>query len=535
MKTKSNEILYNGITLSKKWPPRNLDDSSWDPMPVPYLENTPKDICIDVGRQLFVDDFLIEDTTLARCFHKAKLHEINPVLKPETSMEMNEGKLPVASLFNDGVWYDPYDKLFKMWYHAGWYDGIAYAVSEDGIHWRRPMLDVVLGTNRVIQKQYRNGVVVWLDHETANPMQRFKMFHWAFPSKNPDEGHGVVSTSHDGIHWSEPVDTGHCGDNTTAFYNPFRKKWVFSIRKGNRLGRVRYYYECDDFMMDALWPDNDTVFWTRTDSLDLPNPELGNWNRGNKLFSSQLYDLNAVAYESIMLGLFAIIKGYDNEVVRENGFPKLNDLYLGYSRDGFHWHRPDRSSFIASSARKDTWNRGYLHAAGGICLIVHDELYFYFGAWSGNSPVYGSHRYAGGSTGLAVLRRDGFTSMNSNFTMGSLTTKPVIFNRGKYLFVNINSRDGVLRAEILDVKGNVIGPFSVNNCMSISKDSTCQMIFWKDEHDLSRLKGQPVKFRFYLTNGQLYSFWVSPDANAASYGYTGAGGPGFSSNIDTGF
>jgi hypothetical protein len=34
-----------------------------------------------------------------------------------------------------------------------------------------------------------------------------------------------------------------------------------------------------------------------------------------------------------------------------------------------------------------------------------------------------------------------------------------------------------------------------------------------------------VRLRFSLTNGALYSFWVSPDASGASRGHLGAGCP----------
>ena len=33
-----------------------------------------------------------------------------------------------------------------------------------------------------------------------------------------------------------------------------------------------------------------------------------------------------------------------------------------------------------------------------------------------------------------------------------------------------------------------------------------------------------MQFKFYLTNGSLYSFWVTPSAAGASYGYVGGGG-----------
>ncbi|MCC7087092.1 MAG: hypothetical protein IT427_18990, partial [Pirellulales bacterium] len=60
------ERLYNGIVLPEEWPPRNIDPRDVEPMRVPYLESPPAVIPIDVGRQLFVDDFLIEKTDLAR-------------------------------------------------------------------------------------------------------------------------------------------------------------------------------------------------------------------------------------------------------------------------------------------------------------------------------------------------------------------------------------------------------------------------------------------------------------------------------------
>jgi hypothetical protein len=55
---------------------------------------------------------------------------------------------------------------------------------------------------------------------------------------------------------------------------------------------------------------------------------------------------------------------------------------------------------------------------------------------------------------------------------------------------------------------------------------------WEGVEDLSSVMNQPVRFRFHLRNGALYSFWVSPQISGASHGYVAAGGPGFVSNID---
>src|SRR5262245_49969213 len=60
----SGETLYNGIVLPSSWPPRLSDfPTSVEKNPVipPYLVSPPNVIPIDVGRQLFVDDFLIAE------------------------------------------------------------------------------------------------------------------------------------------------------------------------------------------------------------------------------------------------------------------------------------------------------------------------------------------------------------------------------------------------------------------------------------------------------------------------------------------
>ena len=500
---------------------------------------------IDVGRQLFVDDHLIGETTLTRTFHRARLHEKNPVLAPETPTEMcvlDRGSIPVAAPFDDGVFYDPNDRLFKMWYHGGWFDGNCYAVSKDGLSWERPALDVAPGTNRVLPVRHnpgggrllRDGTTVWLDQEAIDPAQRFKMFVYSRRLTDDKSQGGQLFTSADGIHWGEPqrVPGFGYGDNSSFFRDPFRNQWVFSIRRtgkspvSGKSVRVRSYLASRDFLEFTRARDDQVVDWLAADDRDKPDPapDLG--------YEPQLYKVGAVAYESLMVGLFGIFYGPPNDVCDREKRPKIIDLEVGFSRDGRHYQRPDRRAFVACSRAPGTWNRGYLHAAGGICLVVGDELWFYFGAWSGVSPKLGAHMYAGGSTGLAVLRRDGFASLDAGDTPGTLTTKPVTF-KGRFPFVNVDARAGDLKVEVLDVEGRVIAPFSLANCRPVTADGTRQPITWEGAADLAALAGKPVRFRFHLSHGELYSFWVSPDASGASYGYVAAGGPGFTGPTDT--
>ena len=205
---------------------------------------------------------------------------------------------------------------------------------------------------------------------------------------------------------------------------------------------------------------------------------------------------------------------------------KRNEVLLGFSRDGFHWHRPCRRAFAGAEEKDGAWNWGNVQAAGGGCLVVGDKLYFYV---SGREPSKPKRRC---TTGLAILRRDGFASMDVADTPGTLTTRPVRFS-GRYLFVNVDTKGGSLRAEVIDDEGNVIEPFGKSNCIPISYDKTLAAVRWKGADDLSAISGKTVRFRFHLDKGSLYAFWVSPDTSGASHGYVAAGGPGLTGLKDT--
>jgi hypothetical protein len=106
----------------------------------------------------------------------------------------------------------------------------------------------------------------------------------------------------------------------------------------------------------------------------------------------------------------------------------------------------------------------------------------------------------------------------------------VVFS-GAHLFVNADV-SGELRVEVLDRSGHAIEAFAAARCMPVRGNSTRARVAWSDQADLSRLAGQPVRFRFLLSSGRLFSFWVSRSAQGESRGYLGAGGPGYRSYRD---
>lgn len=546
----AQQELYNGIWLDANWPPSDVKLTP-EPMTVPYLKSPPGVIKIGIGRQLFVDDFLIEETTLKRTYHQPKYYEGNPIIRPDKAWEMQD-PAPFAGPFSGGVWYDHQASLFKMWYTCGYLTYTCYATSKDGIHWEKPNLDIVPGTNIVIDHTKVSKVVVndrpregnerrpmdtnsvWVDYKD-DAAHRYKIFYTAWSKDHPDDRRDwrlYYRYSIDGIHWSEPeAVSGRVGDHTNAHYNPFRDKWVINIRYMDpRQGRARAYVEDDDpgqatKLANDLIPSGRIVPWLAADKYDPHNP-----NEDFARIAPQLYQFDAVAYESLMLGFFSVWQGPENGECARRHIQKRNEVLVGYSRDGFHYYRPDRRPFFYVTEKPDAWNWGNCQSATGACVVVGDKLYMYFSAR--DLPKDKGKTWDGYmNAGLAFLRRDGFASMDSVREEGTLTTRPVQFN-GKRLFVNTNSRQGELRVEVLDATGAVIEPFTKDNSQPVRVDKTLQMVTWRGGSDLSQQAGKPVRFKFYLRLGELYSFWVSPDDSGASHGYIGSGGPGYASFLD---
>lgn len=522
----ASATLYNGIRLADPWPPR-YRGSSAEPLLPPYLVDPPRVIPIDLGRQLFVDDFLIEETSLERTFHRAEYYANNPVLWPETRWEQYDEYAertktrsnPAAMPFSDGVFYDPRDRLFKMWYMGGYQQNTCYATSIDGYTWTKPALDVIAGTN-IVLRGHRDSSVVWLDLADRDQARRYKMAYWY--------DHGIdLWASPDGIHWGGMGRTGAAGDRSTFFYNPFRNVWVYSLRSTVADGNERYrrYWETPDLFANVDWQPGAPVRWVSADAEDPRRPEYN--------VPVEIYNLDCVAYESVMLGLFTMFRGERTE--RE----KPNDVCVGFSRDGFHWHRPDRRAFLPVSEHVGDWNWANVQSAGGCCLVVGDRLFFYV---SGRRGVPGSNDPGVCSTGLATLRRDGFASMDDargtgafrvrgGVAPGTLTTRPVRFT-GRHLFVNANAAGGEIRVELLDEAGAPVDGFSAGACTPVRGDSTKALVSWRDGAGLDRVAGEAVRFRFHVNRARLYAFWVSAAPDGRSRGFVGAGGPGFTTPAD---
>ena len=403
---------------------------------------------------------------------------------------------------------------------------------------------------------------------------------------------------------------GSCGDRSTGFYNALRRKYTWSIRPqcipegSSPGGRWRGLVEADSFGAAANWdhcfegqcqPMGDACTtgrvraWFGADTLDPPICTPDNGYKGpqppggwsfcrphvdKEEVVAQVYNVDAVAYESVLIGLFSIYSG----VLKPPRGPSAmewqgdehNAIHVGYSRDGFYFHRPSpqqgagptpinhteaeaasqtkpttaaaaaaaaewRTPFIDENERADAlakegeFTYGNVQSVGGGFLTVGDELRFFFSARSGTADL-------NCTTGVAHLRRDGFAHLHvSNGNGGgggSFRTRPLRYLPENPpwdpagLFVNVNTSAAGASMTIKLLKDGDIVAHSVP---ITGVNSTKQRVAWLDGDAMGAISGgASFQLEVYLRgHAELYSFWVSSDACGTSGGPVAAGGPGF--------
>jgi hypothetical protein len=103
-------------------------------------------------------------------------------------------------------------------------------------------------------------------------------------------------------------------------------------------------------------------------------------------------------------------------------------------------------------------------------------------------PVPGRSRDVG-AVCLAVLKRDGFISLDSGDTLGSVVTRRFTLPAGR-LFVNVDARAGELRAGVETEDCKIVTRSKV-----VSDDATRQPLAW-EAGDLASLAGRRVAVRY---------------------------------------
>ncbi len=470
------------------------------------------------GKQLFIDDYVIEDLRGGtKVLNQPVKHPNNPLVVPDNPWE---GILGYSSVI-----YDADEGLYKMWYGAWSADqkqqALCYATSADGLVWRKPMISPRT-------EKAKNNIVFGLTHEfncagvfrdPADPdeMRRYKMLYSDYPDKTAKTASTSAAFSPDGIHWvthpENPLipfsDSQNC-----PFWDPRRGRYVAYLRYGPPNSRLISRVESEDFIR---WSPKVTVL--RRTGLDEP-------------FGTCLYQMEVLPYEGIYLGLISTYHGETTKPIPEGekAWSDKLDVQLAFSRNGLTWSRVADPTLLkdarggALKPTPETWQRFTTQAAfipfgecgqdwdwGGIYplqgpIVVGDEVRIYYTGQCGHHwASYRGEKDLTSGIGLATLRLDGFVSVEATGAEGTLTTKPLVFI-GDALEVNADAGGGSIAVEALDPDGNVIEGFSRADGEPIQTDSVRHMLKWKGSDDAHLLQARPIRLKFHIRNARLFSF-----------------------------
>ena len=474
--------------------------------PLSTVANEP----LDLGsqRQLFLDDYIVERIDgLKRTMHQPAKR--GAVIKPDQEWEVSLQTRCAPA-------WDEQRKVFKLWMitstNVPGLAGTSYAESKDGIHWIKPVL-----RQRTINGSRENNFIAVVDGDEwpANGIENV-----VYDPDDPDRDrrfkgfYGVSNrrpmVSPDGIHWKLlNAKVLPSSDESNLSYDRKHKTFIATLKRGGPFGRSHGIWTSQDFVN---WKDSGVLF--HADQADqrlaakniaarLANRALQQPVENNPAdYNADIYNLGIFCYEGIYIGMPAVYHATGKSGNNTDGFHLIQ---LACSRDLRTWKRLGaRQPFIGPSpAKPGNFDRTQLLPPSAP-VDRGDELWFYYtGIKYRASPEDADAKM--GAVHLAVLRRDGFVSLDAGENRGQLVTKPFICS-GDQLLLNVVVRDGGhVKVEVLDANHKPLPGLRLKDCVPLKADGVNQVVSWNSDADLRQPADKPVLLRIELKDADLYA------------------------------
>ncbi len=489
------------------------------------VSNQPTVLEIPLGqRQLFLDDFGIASIDkMTRTMHQPS--KKGAVIRP--NLERGETALQTRSA---PAW-DPQAGLFKLWMiTSATHSGTTYAESEDGLHWRKPSL-----RQRAVNGSLENNIVtldptlewpanamenVVYDPDDLDPSRRFKGFAHCF-TREP-------IASPDGINWRKlKVPALPSSDESNLSYDRQTRTFIATLKHGGPNGRSVYLSTSTNF---EHWTKQELIF--NADDLDQMlgrgnitrhyaspglDPPIHNFAAD---YHVDIYNMGVFRYEGLYVGLPSVyhktgqvpgdwagfanwdVSAEEMAAYRKSGdWAGFHHVQLTCSRDLRRWQRlGDRRPFLdLSPLGSGAYDLSTIIGPSSP-VVRGDELWFYYTGlkkYGGPTARRGLERDQGAIC-LAVLRRDGFVSLDAGDKPGSVTTQSFKLPSGE-LRLNADASRGFVQAALLDTNGQV-------RCEAqpMAADHLLGKVTWTSPPPNP---GSDVRLRLTARQAALYSYW----------------------------
>jgi len=389
------------------------------------------------------------------------------------------------------------------------FGNLAYAESQDGIHWEKPALGLREFDGDKSNNLLPNaGPVVSM---VAKPVRGMR-----FLSLPATDDIIRLSGSRDGRTFgvlAEGLSPFLLDTANQILWDPNREKYVAYLR-GFSGRRVVVRVEMDD-PTKTPWPHNEGADLKVEKGSKYVTTELSIVMDGNKLGTYEIYNPALSIYPhrkgGVYLAFPTVYRAYPHQPGRPhhnyNKAPNdgMAEIYLLVSRDGKNFTIPAKTAYL-SPGTEDEPDRGYLSMAVGI-IEKGDELWQYYTGVEVTHGVVDPDRRGGmGGTYRLVQKRDRFAGARAGHAGGEIVTPPLVFS-GNRLEVNVDCGGlGEAWVEILDEAGQPIPGFEMDRFDVLDRNQIHAPCAWMENRDVGQLAGRPVKLRFKLRAATLYSF-----------------------------
>jgi len=401
------------------------------------------------------------------------------------------------------------DGKFHMIYIGGkrprWLKG--YAVSEDGIHWKRQEVGLVEYEGSR-QNNIVPNVMFFDDADEADPDKRFKGLEYRGAGSQGRQ----LGTSPDGIHWVwDPKVSGNpilsseaAGPNYRDPYDVPERRYKALVRVFSRNGRGA-----------GLQYSPDMLNWYGTENILAVDDPYGKPPKGTRAWlileadggidEDQIYDSQGWVGDGICWCAYFPCR-YDGRY----------EMALAISRDSLNFYRIKNGSRVLPCSGSGNWDNGKIRTS--VPMVYNDEYWLYYSASGWHHDTHGDPVRPAFSVGLAKMRVNGWTYFRvaDGRGTGQATTIPVALAAGgnRVLTVNVSGvsaepRGGRLLVELLQPATlRPIEGFSREDCTPVVQDGLRVPVCWAGRRTTVNLAPCDVQIRFHLDGSQvrLYSF-----------------------------
>lgn len=456
--------------------------------------------------ELMVDDHLVEelDAVTYRLHHPVP-REV--VMVHDVPWEGNASGY--HTVFRDGDRFRMYYKALRYAVEEGRLSVpdsgyVAYAESEDGIHWTRPDLGLIdfhgsSHNNLVWRGPGWHGFTPFHDDRPGvSPEARYK-------AVGAGEGGLMAFRSPDGIHWSPMQDApivseGAFDSQSVAFWDEARGVYRVYFRDGRDSRRDVRTATSPDFV---TWSE---PVWLRYPGAP-PEQLYTNQVKPYPWAPHLLVGFPARYVERGPLEDMGNLPNYENRrvraTVRERYGTAVTDALLMTSRDGVTFRRVSEAFLRPGPDGADSWAYGDAFVAHHLVQTPsevpggHDVLSIYAteGYWTDRGTAL--RRY--------TLRMDGFMSLKAPAGGGTVLTRPFRFGGDELVLNYATSGAGGIRVEVLTASGAPIEGFTAADAVELYGDDVEGVVRWRGSRRLAELRDRPVRLRLVMRDADLYA------------------------------